>query len=145
MMGPKRYLQLALALMVLFAAVHAQGPRHRQRQNKPGRRKQGASIRQGDDTPISIPLPANPAFSVDNPQLSCTGGESFELITGFVYSSSKEIIDSRVGTLLLSDCIEYCRTNPQCQALNFETGLCVLFKSAAGENSGKARGEERFL
>ncbi|XP_050723631.1 uncharacterized protein LOC127002106 [Eriocheir sinensis] len=120
-MLPRRFLQLALALMVLVAAVEAQRPRERQG-GRPKRRKTGASTRQGDDT-------------ADVPLSPCSGGESFELITGFVYSSSKEIIDSRVGTLRLSECIEYCRESPRCRALNFETGLCVLFKSAAGEDS----------
>ena len=30
------------------------------------------------------------------------------------------------GTLQLTDCIEQCRTNATCKAINFETGLCVL-------------------
>lgn len=30
------------------------------------------------------------------------------------------------GTLQLTDCIDQCRTNSSCKAVNFETGLCVL-------------------
>lgn len=138
-MFSRRFLHLALVLLVLIAIVEAQGSRQRQR---PRRRKNGASTRQGGSSPDSVPFPLISDPDDDVPSSPCAGGESFELITGFVYSSSKEIIDSRVGTLLLSDCMEYCRAKPRCMALNFETGLCVLFKSAAGENSGKNRGEE---
>lgn len=127
---------------MVLATVQGQGPRMRQRQGRPGRRKQGASSRQ-EEAPVSIPLSRTPVTEdfVASP-LTCQGAVSFELITGFVFSSSKEIIDSRVGTLLLSDCIELCRGNNGCRALNFETGLCVLFRSAAGEDSGKGNGEE---
>ncbi|CAL4123343.1 unnamed protein product, partial [Meganyctiphanes norvegica] len=66
----------------------------------------------------------------------CDGDTSFELITGYVYSSADDIMDSKIGTLQLTECIELCQSQPQCQALNFETGLCVLFRSQAGDNSG---------
>lgn len=88
------------------------------RQMKPGRRR----------TQVVPPATARA-------EPSCKGDVSFELITGFVYSSADDIIDSQVGTLLLADCMEFCKKSPLCQALNFETGLCVLFKTAAGENS----------
>ncbi|KAK3891456.1 hypothetical protein Pcinc_004659 [Petrolisthes cinctipes] len=72
-------------------------------------------------------------------ELLCDGDVSFELITGFVYSSAEDIIDSKIGTLMLSECMEQCHKNPRCQALNFETGLCVIFQTAAGEDSGKEK------
>ncbi|XP_053206673.1 uncharacterized protein LOC128397362, partial [Panonychus citri] len=56
---------------------------------------------------------------------------SFELITGFVYSSSSESIATIPGTLRLTDCLNRCRSNSTCQSLNFETGLCVLFSTSA--------------
>lgn len=67
----------------------------------------------------------------------CTGGPYFELITGFVYSSADDIIDSKIGTLVIDDCISHCAESEDCQALNFETGLCVLFRTAAGDESGE--------
>lgn len=70
-------------------------------------------------------------------QIQCEGDIEFELITGFVYSSADDIIESNIGALQMSECLEQCRKNPSCLALNFETGLCVLFKTAAGEDSGK--------
>ncbi len=61
----------------------------------------------------------------------------FELITGFVYTAPDDMLDSRPGTLMLTDCIELCRRNATCRAANFETGLCVLFASSAEEYPGK--------
>ena len=70
-------------------------------------------------------------------QRTCDGQDTFELITGFVYSAADDIIDSSIGVLKLVECLEKCLENPQCQAINFETGLCVLFKTAVGENTGE--------
>ena len=62
---------------------------------------------------------------------------SFEVITGFVYTAPADMLDSQPGTLILNDCIETCRANSSCKAINFETGLCVLFSSSADENKSK--------
>jgi len=56
---------------------------------------------------------------------------TFELVTGYVLTAPGEIIDTLADTLQLADCIEMCRQNDTCQALNFETGLCVLFSTSA--------------
>lgn len=61
----------------------------------------------------------------------------FELVTGFVYTAPDDMLDSRPGTLMLTDCIELCRRNTTCKAANFETGLCVLFGSSAEEFPGE--------
>ena len=61
----------------------------------------------------------------------------FELVTGFVYTAPDDMLDSRPGTLMLTDCIELCRRNSTCKSANFETGLCVLFGSSAEEYPGK--------
>ncbi|GFS30961.1 uncharacterized protein TNIN_443691 [Trichonephila inaurata madagascariensis] len=37
------------------------------------------------------------------------------------------------GTLRLTDCLALCSANATCQAINFETGLCVLFSSSASQ------------
>ena len=63
----------------------------------------------------------------------------FELVTGHVYTAPDDMLDSRPGTLMLTDCIELCRRNATCKSANFETGLCVLFGSSAEEYPGKER------
>ena len=61
----------------------------------------------------------------------------FELITGYVFTSPDDMLDSRPGTLMLTDCIELCKRNSTCRSTNFETGLCVLFGSSADDYPGK--------
>ncbi len=62
---------------------------------------------------------------------------TFELRTGYVFTSPQEILDTRPDTLQLSECIDACRANTSCAALNFETGLCVLFRTNALDAPGK--------
>lgn len=62
---------------------------------------------------------------------------TFELITGWMYSAPTDILETRAGTLQLAECVDACRQNLSCQAVNFETGLCVLFKSQVGEGKGQ--------
>lgn len=109
-------LTLVLAATLLTPSVEGQGGT---------RRRQTPGKRRPQIAPVST-------RQVDP---GCEGDVAFELITGFVYSSADDIIDSKIGTLQLGECIDFCKQSPQCQALNFETGLCVLFKTAAGENS----------
>ena len=52
--------------------------------------------------------------------MQCDGDIEFELITGFVYSNADDIIESNVGALQMPDCLQQCRANPSCLALNFE-------------------------
>lgn len=65
-----------------------------------------------------------------------SGVKSFELITGHVYSSTGDTIATEPGTLQLTDCLNYCQSDPRCQSINFETGLCVLFNSSASLKNG---------
>ena len=62
-----------------------------------------------------------------------------ELVTGKVYTAPEDMLDSRPGTLMLTDCIDLCLSNSSCTAANFETGLCVLFSSSAGQYPGQSR------
>ena len=62
----------------------------------------------------------------------------FELVTGKVFTAPEDMLDSRPGTLMLTDCIDLCRANNTCRAANFETGLCVLFSSSAQQFPGQA-------
>ena len=62
---------------------------------------------------------------------------SFELITGYVFTSPDTIVDTRPGVLKIEDCIDACRRNSTCLSVNYETGLCVLFSGSAEETPGK--------
>ncbi|KAI1289639.1 hypothetical protein HDE_09128 [Halotydeus destructor] len=64
--------------------------------------------------------------------------QSFELITGQVYSSSMaDTLATVPDSLQLTDCLDKCQADERCQSVNFETGLCVLFNSSAsGSGSG---------
>lgn len=53
-----------------------------------------------------------------------------------MFSASNELLDSVPGTLMLNDCLEQCQTNDSCSAVNYETGLCVLFSSNADKMPG---------
>ena len=61
----------------------------------------------------------------------------FELVTGKVFTAPEDMLDSRPGTLMLTDCIDLCMSNNTCRAANFETGLCVLFSSSAQQFPGE--------
>ncbi|GFQ71760.1 uncharacterized protein TNCT_730681 [Trichonephila clavata] len=63
----------------------------------------------------------------------CSGFITFELITGYVYTSPSDTMELVPGTLRLTDCLALCNANATCQAINFETGLCVLFSSSAAQ------------
>lgn len=71
----------------------------------------------------------------------------FELVTGYVFSAPLDVMDSLPGTLMLTDCLESCQTNDTCQAVNYETGLCVLFSSNADTYPGtiKIRSRKTLL
>lgn len=61
----------------------------------------------------------------------------FELVTGYVFTAPTNMLESIPGSLMLTDCLETCQANDSCQAVNYETGLCVLFSSNADSNPGK--------
>ena len=106
----------------------------------------------GPTTPINSAAPTtaqqttsfspspSPTFSSTSPSTSLNGcpddSITFELITGYVYSAPADMLDSQPGTLMLTDCIQTCRQNATCQAINYETGLCVLFSSNADSMPG---------
>ncbi|XP_073953033.1 uncharacterized protein [Choristoneura fumiferana] len=60
----------------------------------------------------------------------------FELVTGYVFSAPSHILDDIPGTLMLTDCLEQCQANDSCRAVNYETGLCVLFSSDSDQLPG---------
>ena len=62
---------------------------------------------------------------------------TFELATGFVYTAPDAILDTNPGVFHLSECLGKCAAEPQCQSINYETGLCVLFRSSAETNPGR--------
>ena len=69
----------------------------------------------------------------------------FELVTGYVFTAPTNMLESIPGTLMLTDCLETCQANDSCQAVNYETGLCVLFSSNADSNPGKIESLSRTL
>lgn len=72
------------------------------------------------------------------PRFDCTPENTgFELVTGFVFSSPVDLLDSQPGTLMLADCLEACRLNSSCRAANYETGLCVLFSADSDHRPGE--------
>ncbi|XP_036325298.1 uncharacterized protein LOC118738469 [Rhagoletis pomonella] len=60
----------------------------------------------------------------------------FEITTGYVFSAPGKMLRSLPGTLMLTDCLDACRKDPACHAVNYETGLCVLFSSNADKLPG---------
>lgn len=62
------------------------------------------------------------------------GFVSFELITGYVLSAPADSMTMQPGTLQLVDCLNICRNNQSCLAINFETGLCVMLQESADKN-----------
>ncbi|XP_034662941.1 uncharacterized protein LOC117897951 isoform X1 [Drosophila subobscura] len=60
----------------------------------------------------------------------------FELITGFVLSAPSRQLETLPGTLMLTDCLEACQANESCSSVNYETGLCVMFRSTADQLPG---------
>ncbi|XP_073816775.1 uncharacterized protein [Musca autumnalis] len=60
----------------------------------------------------------------------------FEIVTGYVFSAPGKLLDSLPGTLMLTDCLEACQGNETCHAVNYETGLCVLFSANADQLPG---------
>ena len=62
-----------------------------------------------------------------------------------VFTAPEDILDSRPGTLMLTDCIDLCLSNSTCRAANFETGLCVLFSSSAQQYPGQESPNSLFI
>ncbi|XP_022118072.1 uncharacterized protein LOC110995296 [Pieris rapae] len=83
--------------------------------------------------PSGISAPSAPANSLEECDSEMIG---FELVTGYVFSAPSHILDDIPGTLMLTDCLEQCQTNDTCRAVNYETGLCVLFSSDADQLPG---------
>lgn len=83
------------------------------------------------NVPDVAPLPPGPLDECDPDMIG------FELVTGYVFSAPSNLLDSVPGTLMLTDCLESCQGNDSCHAVNYETGLCVLFSANADSLPGK--------
>ena len=88
-------------------------------------------------TPLVVLAAVLPCVLAQAPLCSPTESVHFELVTGKVFTSPEDMLDSRPGTLMLTDCIDTCRGNSSCKSINYETGLCVLFSSSADEAAGQ--------
>lgn len=62
----------------------------------------------------------------------------------YVFSAPDQLLESMPGTLMLTDCLEACQANESCGAVNYETGLCVLFSSNADKLPGKCLQTEKW-
>jgi len=58
-------------------------------------------------------------------------------LLSYVLSAPSKMLDTLPGTLMLTDCLEACQNNESCSAVNYETGLCVLFKTTADKLPGE--------
>ncbi|KAI4503186.1 hypothetical protein M0802_001408 [Mischocyttarus mexicanus] len=87
----------------------------------------------GAPTSVSGPDYTGPSAGADECDPEMVG---FELVTGYVFTAPTNMLESLPGTLMLTDCLETCQANDSCQAVNYETGLCVLFSSNADSNPG---------
>lgn len=143
-----------LAVLAVSLASAATDPRTK------GRQETAAQTSTAAPAPATTATPAPPAAPASSsgpspPTSGPSGGEEpsglsapdgdcdpdnigFELITGYVFSAPSDLLDSLPGTLMLTDCLEACQGNDSCQAVNYETGLCVLFSSNADTYPGKS-------
>lgn len=55
----------------------------------------------------------------------------------YVLSAPSKQLETLPGTLMLTDCLEACQANESCSAVNYETGLCVMFRSTADQLPGE--------
>ncbi|XP_016979845.1 uncharacterized protein LOC108045133 [Drosophila rhopaloa] len=92
--------------------------------------------------PLATPIEAQPEAKTDKAPAGIQEEEcdpdmiGFEIITGYVLSAPSKMLDTLPGTLMLTDCLEACQNNESCSAVNYETGLCVLFKTTADKLPG---------
>lgn len=61
---------------------------------------------------------------------------NYEQNFSYVFSAPGKLLESMPGTLMLTDCLEACQSNDSCRAVNYETGLCVLFSSDSDKLPG---------
>ncbi|XP_043655456.1 uncharacterized protein LOC122621604 [Drosophila teissieri] len=84
-----------------------------------------------DPTPMATPSGSSSVDEDCEPDMI-----GFELITGYVLSAPSKQLETLPGTLMLTDCLEACQANESCSAVNYETGLCVMFRSTADQLPG---------
>ncbi|XP_015791416.1 uncharacterized protein LOC107368149 [Tetranychus urticae] len=78
------------------------------------------------DSSIDQGLPSSSSVDCLPPYMS-----TFELVTGYVFSSADDTMETISGVLQLTECLSKCGENVTCRSVNFETGLCVLLRSDA--------------
>ena len=65
-------------------------------------------------TPLVVLAAVLPCVLAQAPLCSPTESVHFELVTGKVFTSPEDMLDSRPGTLMLTDCIDLCRWDWPC-------------------------------
>ncbi|KAH8383570.1 hypothetical protein KR009_009342 [Drosophila setifemur] len=97
-----------------------------------GAASSGLETKADDLGPPAMALPSSSSADEDcEPDMI-----GFELITGYVLSAPSKQLETLPGTLMLTDCLEACQANESCSAVNYETGLCVMFRSTADQLPG---------
>jgi len=61
----------------------------------------------------------------------------------YVLSAPSKQLETLPGTLMLTDCLEACQANESCSAVNYETGLCVMFRSTADQLPGESATDKK--
>ena len=59
------------------------------------------------------------------------------LFAGYVFTAPDSILNTHPGMFHLEECVDQCAKETKCLAVNYETGLCVLFSASADFNPGK--------
>ena len=59
------------------------------------------------------------------------------MLLGYVFTAPDSILDTYPGMFHLEECINKCSKDTKCLAVNYETGLCVLFSASADSKPGK--------
>ncbi|KAF0767709.1 Uncharacterized protein FWK35_00013868 [Aphis craccivora] len=69
--------------------------------------------------------------------LKCEAGDvSFELLTGYAASpAAKHAMREQLALFTLPQCIDACRSDDQCAAVTYETGVCVSYAAVPQKNA----------
>ena len=59
------------------------------------------------------------------------------MFAGYVFTAPDSILNTYPGMFHLEECVDQCAKETKCLAVNYETGLCVLFSASADLNPGK--------
>lgn len=78
--------------------------------------------------------------------LKCEAGDvSFELLTGYAASpAAKHAMREQLALFTLPQCIDACRSDDQCAAVTYETGVCVSYAAVPQKNANAGELDLRY-